>query len=84
MVTVHDLLAQKIANLKHRRQSTSQEDNGSQIEIGNVKMDRPGIELVQETTGQNCNDYDERIKAIETELREMKKMEKYQRSKQCD
>ena len=80
-VSFQDFLARRIADLKHVMRSTSQENDSSQVEEGNVQNDSQIIEISQEPTGKNCNDCDGRIQALEEEVREIRtKMEVSQRS----
>ena len=45
-----------------------------------MKKDCLIVDMADETTGQKCNDYDERLKTIENVMEEMKTtMERYER-----
>ena len=81
MVSFQDFLTGRIANLKSDMQSTSHENDSSQVEEGNVRNNCQIIEIIQEPTGKNCNDCDGRIKALEEEVWGIKtKMEVSQKS----
>ena len=64
-----DCLARTTADSKHEMQLTVEEGNGSRVD---VKIHSQAFEIVQETLRRGCNDCNERINAIEQELREMK------------
>ena len=77
MVTFQDFLNRRPAGLKHERHFTSQENDGCQADEEGMKKDCLVIDMAEETTGQKFNDYDERLKAIEKGMEEMKtKMER--------
>ena len=83
MVKFEDFLNRRPAGLKHERQLTSQENDGCQADEEGMKKDCLIIDMADETTGQKCNDYDERLKTIENVMEEMKTtMERYERPQQ--
>ena len=83
MVKFEDFLNRRPAGLKHERQLTSQENDGCQADEEGMKKDCLIVDMADETTGQKCNDYDERLKTIENVMEEMKTtMERYERPQQ--
>ena len=75
-VMFQDFLARRNDNLTHESHLKTPEKDGSQIEDRSVENDIQLIDLVEETMQKTRIECEEKIKAIEREIREIKmKME---------
>ena len=80
MVLFQDFIARRHVDLEHERQLTTPERDEFQAPDRSVENDIQVIELLKETIRKNRIECDEKDKAIEQEMREMRaKMERYEK-----